>query len=363
MIDNVCKVSKVSGRRVFAVSLKALLLALIFSPQAFAEKAFKIGKKVYSMDEVRQENRAKFYELEKQMFDIVDGYARTKYLENYWEKLAKKSGKSAEEEQAAYFEKNVKVSDKEVKETLEKFKNNPRLSAMSKEDQQKSVRQYLAQRAEAELVQGILSAGLKKGEFAILKKQPQEPVYSVSVTKDDQVRYGPNNTDTKPMGCEGEKCPITVVEYSEFQCPFCSKALPDIEKVLKTYKGKIRWVIRDFPLSFHDRARPAAVAAHCAGKQGKYWHMYHELFDNQRKLADTDFKGYAKNIGLDTKKFDECYSNPKEIQALIDKNFQSGVSLGVSGTPAFFINGRRLSGALPFAEFQRVIEDELKKSS
>jgi protein-disulfide isomerase len=117
--------------------------------------------------------------------------------------------------------------------------------------------------------------------------------------------------------------------------------------------------VRDFPLSFHDRARPAAVAAKCAADQGKYWNMYTTLFDNQRNLSDNDLKTYADKIGLDKGKFDQCVANPALVTARIDKNFQSGVALGVSGTPAFFINGHRLSGAMPYSEFKRVIEDEL----
>ena len=149
------------------------------------------------------------------------------------------------------------------------------------------------------------------------------------------------------------------MEYSEFQCPFCSKVVPDTKRILAEYKGKIRWIVRDFPLSFHDRAKPAAIAAKCAAEQGKYWNMYSQLFDNQRNLGDSDLKSYADKIGLDKGKYDQCVANPGPMEAKIEKNMQTGMALGVSGTPAFFINGRRLSGAMPYSEFKRIIDDEL----
>ncbi len=126
------------------------------------------------------------------------------------------------------------------------------------------------------------------------------------------------------------------------------------------YKGKVRWIVRDFPLSFHDRAKPAAIAATCAGQQNKYWQMYKTIFDNQQKLGDSDLEQYAKQVGVDMKRWQTCLKNPKEIEAEIEANMRSGMSLGVNGTPAFFINGRKLPGAVPFADFRRVIEDELK---
>jgi len=257
--------------------------------------------------------------------------------------------------------KNAKVSKKEIKETLDRFKDHPQLKKLSEKEQKSHVTDYLAERKKREIEDDILEKARKSGDLKILYDRPKEPTYDVKVTKDDNVRYGPNPGDIKPAGCNGDDCAITVVEYSEFQCPFCSRVLPSVKRLMAEYKGKVRWIVRDFPLSFHQRARPAAIAAHCAAKQDKYWYMYNELFDNQRALEDKDFEKYAKNIkGL---KFDEwkaCTEKPGDVEKLIDKNFATGSKLGVSGTPAFFINGRRLSGALPYEEFQRVFDEELK---
>lgn len=330
-----------------------------------AQPAYKIGGKVTTIGEVATMDQAAFYDVEKKKFELIDRIARDRFLENFWQNYAKEQGKSIPEAQKAYEQKNLKISEKEVQETLEKFKDHPSLQKLAKKDQDKQIRDYLLERGRREVYDGIIEAGLKKGDLVIMYPEPEEPIYVVTVNNDDHVRFGPEMTDTKPVSCKADDCAITIVEYSEFQCPFCSRVLPDVKKILAEYKGRIRWIVRDFPLSFHDRAKPAAIAAKCAAAQGKYWQMYSILFDNQRNLADTDLKSYADKIGLDKGKYDKCVAAPGAIEAQIENNFQTGSALGVSGTPAFFINGRRLSGAMPYSEFKRVIESELssKKKS
>ena len=152
--------------------------------------------------------------------------------------------------------------------------------------------------------------------------------------------------------------PVTIVEFSDFQCPYCSKAEPVVKKVLEEYQGKVRLVYRDFPLPSHDQAPKASEAALCAGDQGKYWEMHEKLFANQQALAVDQLKGYARELALDAGKFDGCLDSgakAKEVEA----SRKAGQEAGVSGTPAFFVNGRPLSGAQPFERFKEVIEAEL----
>ena len=323
------------------------------------QAAFKIAGKVTTMDEVYRQDQAGFYDLDKKRYELVERLAKEQFLDYFWQQRAKESGKSIAEAKKNYEEKNLKVTDREVQETLEKFKEHPSLAKLDKKEQEKQVREYLLERGRRDLYDGIVDSGIKKGELVIAVQEPEEPVYAVPVNADDVMRYGPEVGDTKPVGCKGDDCAITIVEYSEFQCPFCSRVQPDVKRILSEFKGKIRWTVRDFPLSFHDRARPAAISAKCAAEQGKYWNMYSILFDNQRNLSDSDLKSYAEKIGLDKGKYEKCVANPSLVESKIDRNFQSGVALGVSGTPAFFINGRRLSGAMPYSEFKRVIDEEL----
>jgi len=156
----------------------------------------------------------------------------------------------------------------------------------------------------------------------------------------------------------GAKAPVTIVEFSDYQCPFCKRGEDSVQKVVDTYGDKVRVVFRDYPLPFHERARPAAEAANCANAQGKFWPYNKKLFANQNALSDDNLKAYAKDLGLDTAKFDECYAK-KPFSAAIDKDLADGVSAGVNGTPAFFINGRSLSGAQPFEKFKEIIDEEL----
>lgn len=339
-----------------------LILAGIWSvsaTQLVAQPAFRIDGKLVTVDQLYKAHEGKFYELEKQKFELIDNLARQQYLETFWENLAKKEKTTVEEAREAYIESNTAVKDSEVTETLNKFKDHPRLKDLTDAEKRVQIVEYLRSLKARDVIEDILQEGINSKNLVVLYEKPQEPRFDIRITADDPVRYGPEAKDVKPMGCAGDKCVITVVEFSEFQCPFCERVLPTVRRLMTEYKGQVRWIVRDFPLGFHDRAKPAAVAAHCALDQGKYWEMYKELFRNQRNLADDDLRKYAKNIGLDEKKFESCFSNPEPKLAIIDKNYQSGEQVGVTGTPAFFINGRRLSGALPYEEFKRIFDEEL----
>jgi len=155
-----------------------------------------------------------------------------------------------------------------------------------------------------------------------------------------------------------EKAPVTIVEFSDFQCPFCTRAEAVVAEVLRAYPDKIRLVYRDFPLPNHSDAPKAAEAAHCAGDQGKYWDMHAKLFANQQSLDVKSLKGHAKAIGLDTARFDKCLDSGEKAK-LVEEGKQAGAALGVTGTPAFFVNGILVSGAQPFEAFKEIIDAEL----
>ena len=170
----------------------------------------------------------------------------------------------------------------------------------------------------------------------------------VSVSADDDPFIGP------------EDAPITIIQFAEYQCPYCGKAGESIDRVLEEYKGKVKMVYRDFPLSFHDRAIPAAVAANCAGEQGKYWEMHKLLMSNQSALSDSTLKAHAITLALDLEKWNTCRQDPEQAKE-VQKDFQDGQKVGVNGTPAFFINGIMLSGAVPFPDFKEIIDRELQQ--
>jgi protein-disulfide isomerase len=151
---------------------------------------------------------------------------------------------------------------------------------------------------------------------------------------------------------------VTLVEFSDFQCPYCGKAHDTVEQVMQAYAGKVRLVFRQFPLNFHQNAGKAAEAALCANEQGKFWEYHDVLFKNQQTLDIAQLKEHAKSVGLEGGSFGTCLDQGKYKKA-VDDDLAAGQKVGVTGTPAFFVNGVQLSGAIPFEEFKRVIDQEL----
>lgn len=153
--------------------------------------------------------------------------------------------------------------------------------------------------------------------------------------------------------------PITVVEFSDFECPYCSKLQPTLKQVLEAYPDKVRLVYKEFPLSFHKQAKNASKAALSAGEQGKYWEMHDLIFKDYNKLNEEKFKGYAVKLGLDMERFMKDYQSNK-YDAQIQRDINLGTSVGVRGTPSLFMNGKRM-GARSFDAFKTLIEGYLKK--
>ncbi|MFA6049244.1 MAG: DsbA family protein [Candidatus Micrarchaeia archaeon] len=155
-----------------------------------------------------------------------------------------------------------------------------------------------------------------------------------------------------------ENAKVTIVEFSDFQCPYCARAEGTMQQLLSDYAGKIRLYYRQFPLPFHENALAASEASECAGEQGKFWEYHDKLFENQGALDSANLKKYAGALGLDQKKFDTCLdTGAKKAQVVAET--QEGENNGVSGTPAFFINGQLVSGAQPLSVFKQVIDAEL----
>ncbi len=155
--------------------------------------------------------------------------------------------------------------------------------------------------------------------------------------------------------------PLTIIEFSDYQCPFCARfKTQTLDKIKSEYidTGKVKFVYRDFPLSFHQFAQKAAEAAECADDQGKYWEYHDAIFDNQASLNLAKFEEIGNNLELDMESFSDCLDSGKYQQEVL-KDFQDGQSLGVRGTPYFIIGNTPLSGAQPFENFKAVIDSQL----
>ncbi len=175
----------------------------------------------------------------------------------------------------------------------------------------------------------------------------QLPIQNFEITQDDHIR---GNFDA----------PITLVEFSDFECPFCARHYPTLQKIVNDYPEKVRLVYKHFPLSFHPNAQKASESSECASEQGQFWEYHDKLFENlQTGYSLDNFKNWAKDLGLDEQQFNACLDSGKYAQK-VKADFQEGSAKGVNGTPATFINGQLVSGALPYETLQQIIESELK---
>jgi protein-disulfide isomerase len=157
--------------------------------------------------------------------------------------------------------------------------------------------------------------------------------------------------------------PVTIVEFSDFQCPFCARVRPTLKTLYENYGDRVRIVWKDFPLtSIHPQAFVAAQAGNCAREQGKFWEYHDKLFTNQQALQPEFLKKYAAEAGLDPAQFNACLDTAKYSDR-VQQQMGVGSSLGVSATPSIFINGRMMSGAQPYEVFAAVIDEELQRAS
>jgi len=176
---------------------------------------------------------------------------------------------------------------------------------------------------------------------------------------DPDKRYEVNTAGSPARG--PENAAIEIVEFSDFQCPFCGRVTPTLKQVEETYGEKVRIVFKHLPLSIHAKAPAAHAAAEAAHRQGKFWEMHDLIFANQREMSPEKYREYAEQLGLNLDQFDRDFADPA-IKKKVDADAQEASTLLVRGTPGFFINGRFLSGAQPFSAFQRMIDEELEES-
>jgi len=187
-----------------------------------------------------------------------------------------------------------------------------------------------------------------QAKVAVYLKVP--PVYRAEVSVAGAPFKGP------------EAAPVTIVEVTDFHCPYCKRVQPTLNEVLLKYPDKVKLVFRDFPIDqLHPNARKAAEAARCANEQGKFWPYHDKLMAGGTDASPEKLKEYAKELELDAGAFEQCLASGK-YRAAVQKDVDEGTRLGVNGTPAFFINGRMLSGAQPTDAFAKVIDEELSHS-
>lgn len=319
-------------------------LAAGISPQALAQTsqekpaALVGGEAIYDRDYLPQ-IQGQVYQVRKQEYELKLKALEAAINRKLVRAEAEKRGIS--EEELLRREADSKVpepSDSEVEQKLviQMFRGMP--SNTSKEE----IAQQLKQ-GKIEQARGIYFAGLRERAGVKIFLPPPRQEVSADPAR---IRGNPD-------------APITIVEFSDFQCPYCYQAYSTIKNVLAKYGAKVKLSYRDMPLD-GAQADPngTAAAARCAGEQGKYWEYHDLLFENQDAVGPRAFREFAGDLKLDATQFESCLESAK-FRASIQEDFQEGLRLGITGTPYFFINGIPLGGALPQPVFEQTIETEL----
>ena len=256
------------------------------------------------------------------------------------EEAAKKAGVPKEKYlEGELTKRRGEVTDAEIQKVYDE--NKDRVGAQTVEQLRGSITQFIERNRDAQNLAILVDELRKTGPAVKVSLDP--PRYQVAMTDHDPSR-GPADA------------PITIVEFSEYQCPFCGRVTPTLKGLEQKYAGKVRLVFKDFPLPNHAQAPKAAEAAHCAGEQGKFWELHDRLFANQQQLQIADLKKYAAAVGLDQAKFDQCLDSGKHA-ANVQADVDLGSQMGVQSTPTIYINGRIVTGAQPAAVFEAIIDD------
>lgn len=286
--------------------------------------------------------RAQEQEHREKIFELRTGSLERIVAEKLIEAEAKKKGITPEqllEQEVA--SKVASPTAEEVRAFYDERKDMPGIPPFEVAEAQ--IRQFIENDRRREVSQAFFDRLHGTAKVEILIEAPEAPRLEVEAK-------GPSRGPAD--------APVTIVEFSDFECPYCSRANAVLEQVEAAYPGKVRVVFRDFPLSFHSNAQKAAEAGHCADEQGKFWQLHDKMFANQRALDVDSLKTYARDIGADGDAFDACLDSGKKA-SLVQEAMEAGADLGVRGTPAFFINGKMVAGALPFEEFKKIVDKEL----
>ena len=243
--------------------------------------------------------------------------------------------------------KRVKpVTDTDVRNFY--VQNSDRMQGRTFEQMSPAIQQYLGDRqqeqAKADLIAELRKAG--------------PPIHVVMDAPRATVVVNPDDPSQGKADA-----PVTVVEYSDFQCPFCLRVMPTLKELRAKYGDKMRLVWKDFPLTqIHPQAFVAAQAGNCAREQGKFWEYHDQLFANQAALQPEFLKKYAAAIGLDTEKFNACLDTSK-YEARVQNSLGIGTKLGINSTPTVYVNGRMVNGAQPIEVFTQIIDEELARGT
>ena len=311
--------------------------------------AIRIGDETISVGELDKWIKDQLFQQETEsgkaskLYEVRAGAAENLVAQRLLEAEAKRQGTTADALIEAEVKKRIKVADADVQRFYDENKKS--FGERALDDMKGQIREHLERRAAPEAARNYVQELRQVAQVEVLIERPRTTVEATGPTR------GP--ADAK----------VTIIEFSDYQCPFCRRAEPTVEQMLADYEGRVRFVFRHFPLDrIHPQARGASEAAACAAEQDKFWEYHAQLFADGAQLDRAGLDAMATKTGLDLAAFKSCVDERK-TQALVEADLKAGEAAGVSGTPAFFINGIPLRGALPIDDFKKVIDEELAEKA
>ncbi len=318
-------------------------------PSQGSDPAAQIGDRTVTLQELddrwRADNPTQHADVVQSMYNgrrsALEGIVADALLAD----AAKQRGVSPDAfEEAELSQRSAPVTDADV--TTFYQSNLSQMQGRPLEEMAPLIRDYLREQREAGARQALI-ADLRSAGPPV-RVMFDAPRHEVAVHPSDPAMGSPSAA-------------VTLVEFSDFQCPFCQRVAPTLKRIVETYGDRVRVVWKDFPLTqIHPQAFNAAEAAHCAGDGGRYWDYHDRLFANPQALQPEDLRQYAREVGLDAEAFDVCLRSSKYADR-VRAGLEQGTRLGVNSTPTVYINGRLLSGAQPYEVFAAVIDEELSR--
>ena len=309
-----------------------------------SEVVARFGEEVITQAELNEKVHTRLIALRQQEYEIK----RQQLEQTIFEKLVLQAAEAEGLQQADYINKNVseqvaEPSDPEIQVVMTQYRS--RLNPDDEKAKQQVVT-YLKQQQTAKLNQDLRARLFKDANVQILL---------------DPIRYDVAVAEYNPTRGGGEDAVVTLIEYTDFQCPFCSRIQTTLDDILDRYGDNVRHVFKQLPLPMHAQARLGAEASLCAFDQGKFWEMHDWLFVNKNQINREALLQQATALELDPEVFTACLDEEKHAAA-VQEDMKEANGMGLTGTPGFLINGRVLKGALPMEEFVKVINDELQRA-
>lgn len=307
--------------------------------------AAKVGDMELTNVELVDGIESELFEAESKVFEIKFNRLKSILLQRYMEKDPRKKGLSNDEYLDKYIASNVNISEKEV-DAFIKDQNIP--AEHINPQVREKIKNYIGMERKKEAVDKWLADQTKKTPVEVYVERPRRPTFPVEVG------------NAPFAGSKDAK--VTIVEYSDFQCPFCAKGADILKQIKKKYGNKVKVAFKNFPLPFHNHAEKAAVASLCANEQGAdyFWKMHDEMFANQDSLDEQGLKNIAKKLGLKAEQFNTCLDQNKYLSQ-VQADMNHGRDIKVKSTPTFFVNGQLVNGAQPIEVFTEIIDEEMAR--